>query len=366
MKGSKTNSGSGLDRKLSMSDASSVLTLPCSEALSAGTKKAFLKNKRVLVTGATGFLGSVLAAKLQALEAIVVAVDRAPIPPKKLRAHSLEWHQGDCSHADFMSRIVSGCEVVFSLSGRCGHWDSVLDPMGDIAANTLAPLTVLEACKKWAPSAHVIYAGTRQVYGRCTALPVKEDHPVAPLDPNGIHKMTSELHHLLYYKQHNIRTTVLRLTNTYGPTMRLAQPGNSFLGEWIQRLLCGQDLVVYGDGSQLRDLNYAEDAVDAFVRVASCPNIAAGEVFNLGGGAARSLFEIASLLIETSKTGSRVRMEPYPSGLQSIAIGSYTADITKIRNNLGWTPQISLDEGLSMTWDALSALRHGTSQRPTG
>ncbi len=346
-----------------MNEASSVVTLPGPEAFSADTEKAFFKNKRVLVTGATGFLGSALAAKLQALEAIVVAVDRAPIPPKKLRAHSLEWHQGDCSHADFMARIVSGCEVVFSLSGRCGHWDSVLDPMGDIAANTLAPLTVLEACRKWAPSAHVIYAGTRQVYGRCITLPVKEDHPLAPLDPNGVHKMTSELHHLLYYKQHNLRTTVLRLTNTYGPTMRLAPPGHSFLGEWIRRLLSAQDLVVYGDGSQLRDLNYAEDAVDAFVRVASYPNTATGEVFNLGGGEARSLFEIARLLIETSKTGSKVRMEKYPTGLQRIAIGSYRADTAKIRTRLGWTPQIRLEEGLRMTWDALSELRQGTPQR---
>lgn len=348
-----------------MNDASSVITLPCPEVFSESNAKAFFKNKRVLVTGATGFLGYSLATKLQCLEAIVVAVDRAPIPPKKLRARSLEWHQGDCSHADFMARIVPGCEVVFSLSGRCGHWDSVLDPVGDITANTLAPLAVLEACRKWAPSAHVIYAGTRQVYGRCTALPVKEDHPLAPLDPNGIHKMTSELHHLLYYKQHKLRTTVLRLTNTYGPAMRLAPPGHSFLGEWIRRLLCGQDLVVYGDGSDLRDLTHAEDVVDAFVRVALSPKNAGGEVFNIGGGEARSLFEIASLLLETSKTGCKVCLEPFPGGLQRIAIGSYRADITKIRNHLGWTPHIRLDKGLRMTWDALRELHPGTFQKRT-
>lgn len=310
----------------------------------------------MLITGAAGFLGLLLASKLHSLEAKVVAVDIALGPPMHLKNDAIEWHQGDCSSAEFLARIVSGCEVVFSLSGRCGHLDSVHDPVGDIAANTVAPLCVLEACRKWAPTAHVIYAGTRQVYGKCNAIPVTEEHALAPVDPNGIHKMTADLHHLLYYKQHALRTTVLRLTNTYGPTMRLDPPGQSFLGEWIRRLLNGQDIVVYGDGSQLRDLNHSEDVVDAFLRVAACPKIASGEVFNLGGGAAFSLIEIARLLIKASKTGSEIRTEPFPVALQRIAIGNYRSDITKIHNRLGWTPRICPEQGLRMTWDTLSAL----------
>lgn len=325
----------------------------CVQTRDSSPASAFYRGKRVLVTGAAGFLGRTLCSKLVSFEAAVIALDTEPTP-ESLCGSNLEWHRGDCRDVDLLARTLPGCEVVFSLSGRCGHWHSVLDPLGDLEANTLGPLALLIACRDWIPSAHVVYASTRQVYGRSSTLPVREDHPLAPLDPNGIHKMASELHHLLFYKQYGLRTTVLRLTNTYGPHMRLTPPGQSFVGEWLNRLLCGQDLIVFGDGSQLQDLNHSEDAVNALLLAAMHPAVSSGEVFNVGSGEARSLLEIATLLLETSQLPRKIRFEPFPSGHETIAIGNYLGDITKIRRLLRWAPCVPLREGLRSTWKALA------------
>lgn len=315
---------------------------------------SFFKNKRVLVTGGAGFIGRTLCKKMQTLGAKVVLLDlcASTILPSILSA---ECHQGDCSNLELLARVVPECEVVFNLAGRCGHWDSMTDPLGDMAANTTAPLAVLEACRRWAPSAHVIYAGTRQIYGRASLLPVREEHPLDPIDMNGIHKMTSELHHRLYFKQHGLQTTVLRLTNTYGPQMRVGAAGQTFLGEWLRRLKSGEDLVVFGDGGQLRDLNYVEDVVDAFVRVAAAPSLASGEVFNLGGKEAVPLVEIAQLLIRMSGAKLNVLRSPFPAELRSIDIGDYQGDFRKIQTRLGWAPLVGLEDGLRRTLEFLGS-----------
>lgn len=311
-------------------------------------------HKRVLITGAAGFLGTILCNRMQALGASVVAIDVCA-PPDSLAERGIEWHQADGSNVDFIARVIPRTDVVFSLAGRCGHWDSMIDPLGDMSANTLTALAVLEACRRYAPSAHVLYAGTRQVYGKPTALPVREDHPLAPLDMNAIHKMTAELQHLLYFKQHGIKTTVLRLTNTYGPHMRLGLSGQSFLAAWLHCIAAGEDIIVYGDGSQLRDLNYSEDCVNAFIRAAELPNISAGEIYNLGGGPAVSLLEIAKLLLQTSDKRVQMRLEPFPANLARIEIGDYCGDAAKIHGHLGWKPATGLEEGLRLTWKELES-----------
>ncbi len=315
---------------------------------------SFFKNKRVLITGGAGFIGRALCDKMQTLGAKVVLLDLCA-PPLLPSMPTAECHQGDCANLELLARVVPACDVVFSLAGRCGHWDSMIDPLGDMAANTTAPLAVLEACRRWAPSAHVLYAGTRQVYGRASLLPVREDHPLDPVDMNGIHKMTSELQHRLYFKQHGLQTTVLRLTNTYGPQMRVGAAGQTFLGEWLRRLKSGEDLVVFGDGRQLRDLNYVEDVVDAFVCVAAAPSLAAGDVFNLGGKEAVPLAEIARLLIRISGAKLKVLRSPFPSELARIDIGDYQGDFRKIQTRLGWAPRVGLEEGLRRTMESLDS-----------
>jgi nucleoside-diphosphate-sugar epimerase len=309
-----------------------------------------LAGARVLVTGAAGFIGAALCRSLQDRGALVVGLDleagrqgsQGDAPPP-----CSELYRGDMSDPVLLEKALPGCAVVFNLAGKCGHLASMEEPLADMHSNGVAQLALLEGCRRWAGNAHVIFASTRQVYGRVPVLPVSEAQPLSPVDVNGIHKMAAELLHLLYSRQYGLCATVLRLTNTYGAGMNIHGPGRSFLGEWLRMLLQAEPLVLLGSGEQLRDLNAVEDVVDAFVRTAEAGRTVDREVFNLGGRTPVSLSELAKELFELTGGGVRWRLEPFPAELRSIDIGDYWGDYTKIHSTLGWEPKTPLREGLA-------------------
>jgi UDP-glucose 4-epimerase len=307
-----------------------------------------LKDARVLITGVSGFVGRALCKKLQGMGAIVVGTDLVSYSEAagERPASMVEFYQGDLSDPGLLKLALPGCSVVFNLAGRCGHLNSMEEPLADHHSNATAQLALLEGCRRWAPEAHVIFASTRQVYGAVTTLPVAETHPPSPVDVNGIHKMAAEHLHLLYSRCHGLRSTIVRLTNTYGPGMNIDRPGRSFLGEWLRVLLRGEPFMVLGSGAQLRDLNHVEDVVDAFVRIAQADGGVDREIFNLGAKTPVSLLKLAKKLVRL--TGGKVgfRLDPFPDRQLSIDIGDYWGDYTKIRNVLGWEPKIGLEEGL--------------------
>ena len=320
----------------------------------------FLKNfslagERVLVTGSTGFIGSALCDSLQALGARVVGVDlesaRRP-PGVGTGAPKLEFYQGDISDPTLLEKALPGCAVVFNLAGRCGHLHSMQEPLADMHSNGVAQLALLEGCRRWAKDAHVIFTSTRQVYGSAQSLPVNEAHSLCPVDVNGIHKMAAELLHLLYSRQYGLCTTVLRLTNTYGPGMNIHRPGRSFLGEWLRVLLRHEPLVLLGSGRQLRDLNSVDDVVAALVCTAEARRTVDHEIFNLGGCAPISLCELAKTLSQLTGGRAQSRFEPFSPQLRSIDIGDYWGDYTKIKNTLGWEPKTDLLQGLGSLLEA--------------
>jgi UDP-glucose 4-epimerase len=206
---------------------------------------------------------------------------------------------------------------------------------------------MLEACRKENPSIRIVFASTRQIYGRAAHLPVDERHPPAPVDVNGINKMAGEWYHVLFSRVYGIPICALRLTNTYGPGMRVKDARQTFLGVWIRNLLEGQAIEVYGDGEQLRDFTFVDDAVDAFLRAAASPR-SSGEVFNLGGDERISLRALAALLIEVAGAGD-VRLVPFPDARKAIDIGDYYADYSHIQATLGWKPKVALRDGLART-----------------
>jgi nucleoside-diphosphate-sugar epimerase len=194
------------------------------------------------------------------------------------------------------------------------------------------------------------------MYGVPRYLPVDEQHPLAPVDVNGINKMAGEWYHLVYNNVYGIRAAVLRLTNTYGPRMRVKDARQTFLGIWIRNILEGKPVLVYGDGKQIRDFNYVDDVVDALLRCATS-DAANGEIFNLGADDPISLHETAQLLVQTANKGN-FSIVPFPPDRKSIDIGDYYADYSKIRTTLGWQPAVSLCEGLQRTLEYY--LEHGT------
>ena len=192
----------------------------------------------------------------------------------------------------------------------------------------------------------MVFASTRQIYGKPDYLPVDEKHPLRPSDVNGINKIAGESYHLLYHAVYGIPTCALRLTNTYGPGMRIKDARQTFVGIWIRRLLEQQPFEVWG-GEQLRDFNYVDDVVEAFVAAAVEPK-AAGRVFNLGSSEVVSLRQLAELLVRING-GGRFEVREYPAERKKIDIGDYYSDYRAVREAVGWQPRVALEEGLART-----------------
>ena len=309
--------------------------------------------RRVLVTGGAGFIGSNLARRLVDLGAEVVLVD-ALIPEYGGNLRNLGGIEervrltiADVRDERGMMCLVQNQDVLFNLAGQTSHLDSMTDPYTDLEMNCRSQLAILEAVRKRNSGLRIVYASTRQIYGVPVRLPVDEDHPLRPTDVNGINKMAAEWYHILYHRVHGIQACALRLTNTYGPRMRVRDARQTFLGWWIRRVIDGEPIQVYGDGTQLRDFNYVDDVVDALLLAAARPE-ASGQVFNLGHPAPISLKDVAALLLEVAGGGRSV-VVPFPPDLERIDIGHYYADYSRIRAALGWEPQGELAEGLGRT-----------------
>jgi UDP-glucose 4-epimerase len=308
--------------------------------------------KRVLITGGLGFIGSNLARRLVTLGAKVTLLDSL-IPEyggNRRNVRGLERkvniNLSDVRDRHSLPEFLRGQHFLFNLAGQTSHMDSMTDPETDLEINCRAQLTLLEACRKHNPKLRVVFASTRQIYGRPDYLPVDEKHPLRPVDVNGINKLAGEEYHLLYSEVHGVPSTVLRLTNTIGPRMRVKDTRQTFVGVWIRQILEGKPIEVWG-GEQLRDFTYVDDAVDAFLVAATHPS-AIGRVFNLGGVGNISLRDLAALLVEVTGKGS-YRVKQFPADRRKIDIGDYYSDCGLIGRDLGWKPRTTIRQALART-----------------
>ena len=245
-----------------------------------------------------------------------------------------------------MAFLVQEQEYLFNLAGQTSHMDSMHDPFTDLNINATAQLSILEACRKYNPNTKVVFASTRQLYGKPAYLPVDEMHPICPVDVNGINKLAGEWYHILYNNVYGIKACALRLTNTYGPGMRVKDARQTFLGIWVKNLIEGKPIQVFGDGMQLRDFNYVDDVVDALL-LAAVNEKADGQVFNLGSEEVVSLKQVAEMMTRL-QPGSSYEIIPFPPERKAIDIGDYYSDFNKIQQILGWTPKIGLQQGLAL------------------
>lgn len=310
---------------------------------------------RTLITGGLGFIGSNLARRLVSLGAEVTLVDSLipeyggnPFNVQDIRER-VRINVCDVRDPHALSYLVQGQDYLFNLAGQTSHLDSMTDPHSDLAINATAQLSLLETCRKVNPGVRLVFASTRQIYGKPDYLPVDEKHPIRPVDVNGINKVAGEWYHLLYSQVYGIRASALRLTNTYGPGMRVKDARQTFLGIWIRCLIEDRPILIYGDGSQLRDFNYVDDCIDALLLAASHPG-ADGKVFNLGSSEVINLHDLAELLVRLHP-GGRHTLVPFPPDRKRIDIGDYYSDYRLIADTLGWRPQVDLATGLRRTLD---------------
>jgi UDP-glucose 4-epimerase len=306
----------------------------------------------VLITGGLGFIGSNLARCLVGLGAHVLLVDSL-VPEYGGSLFNITGIEGrlrvnisDVRDEHSMRYLVQGQNYLFNLAGQTSHLDSMQDPYTDLEINCRAQLSILEACRRHNPGIKVVFASTRQIYGRPDYLPVDEKHLLRPVDVNGINKMAGEWYHILYNNVYGIRACALRLTNTYGPCMRVKDARQTFLGVWVRLAIEGEPFEVWG-GEQLRDFNYVDDVVEALLLAAANEDMN-GLALNLGGECVISLQNLAELLVEANEGGEYV-IRSFPLDRKAIDIGDYYADFSRTREVLGWQPQVPLAEGLART-----------------
>ena len=313
----------------------------------------FYHGRRVLITGGLGFIGSNLARSLVDLGADVMLVDSL-LPDYGGNLFNiagienrLHVNIADVRQSTTMNYLVRGRDVIFNLAGQVSHIDSMRDPHTDLEINCRSQLTILEACRQHNPSTKVVFAGTRQIYGRPDRLPVDESHLVRPTDINGINKAAGEHYHIVYNNVFGVRACSLRLTNVYGPRQLIRHNRQGFIGWFIRLALEGGEIQIYGDGSQVRDFVHVDDVCDAFLR-AGASDDCNGDVFNVGGNEPVAHRDLVSILLEEAGAGS-VRFVDWPDEKRRIDIGSFYTDSTKFTTRTGWAPTVSLRVGLRRT-----------------
>jgi len=311
--------------------------------------------RNILITGGLGFIGANLARRLVDLGAHVTVVDSL-IPDYGGNLFNIAGYEdrlrvniADVRDPYSMRALVAGQDVLFNLAGQVSHMDSMTDPLTDLEINARSQLSILEGCRQVNPALKVVYAGTRQQYGKPRYLPLDEDHIQAPTDVNGVNKLAGEWYHIVYHTAYGLRTTSLRLTNTYGPRQLIKHNRQGFIGWFVRLAVEGKPIQLYGDGRQLRDLTYVDDVVDAFLR-AGADDHANGAVFNLGGAAPISLLDLATLIVEIAGRG-RVELIPWPEARKKIDIGDVYSSHARISAVLGWQPTTPLKVGLMQMID---------------
>lgn len=314
--------------------------------------KNFFAKRKVLITGGLGFIGSNLAIRLVEEGAKVTILD--PLLPNfggnKFNINPIKDKVAvkiaDLRDTRILPKLIDGQEIIFNLAGTLSHIDSMTDPFLDLDINCRAQLCLLEACKKYNRDARIVFAGTRNQYGRALYLPVDEKHLQDPTDINGINSIAAEKYHLLYWRIYGIGTVSVRMTNTYGPRHQMRHPRQGVLNWFIRQLLDGETVQIYGDGKQIRDVNYVDDVVSALLMLAK-ERKTNGQVYNLGGDP-MTLVEFVLHSIAILGQG-KFKLVAFPRSRLSIEIGNYVADTSKIAADLNWRPKVSVDEGIAKT-----------------
>lgn len=314
-----------------------------------------MNGKKVLISGGLGFIGSNLADRLVGDGAQVTIVDSMiPEYGGNMRnihgiSDKITVNFSDVRDPFSINQLISEQDYLFNLAGQTSHLDSMEEPFTDLDINAKAQLSILEACRKHNPDIRIIFASTRQIYGKPKYLPVDEKHPCHPVDVNGINKMAGEWYHILYHDVYGIPTSVLRLTNTYGPRMRIKDARQTFLGIWIRNLLEKKPIQVYGNGLQRRDYNYVDDVVDALLIAATRPE-ARGKIYNLGAPEPLSLEDTARLMCKLSDGASYEKI-PFPEERKAIDVGDFVCDYKAFQSTFDWDPKVNFQEGISKSID---------------
>jgi nucleoside-diphosphate-sugar epimerase len=307
--------------------------------------------KNVLVTGGAGFIGLNLVGSLLELGATVTALDYALCWEAEEMANRyrgrLKLIQGDIRDDAKVEAIVRGQDVLFDLAGKSGAADSNNSPLMDLDVNCRGHLTILEACRRVNPMVSLVFPSSRLVYGKSQYLPVDEQHPLAPESIYAAHKLTVETYVQIYARLYGLHSTVLRISNPFGPLQGSDARNYGIVNQFVQKAVNGQVIKLFGDGSQKRDFLFIEDLVEALLSSglrAGCPAL----LVNIGGCDVVSMKHLAEKIVKLSGSGS-VEHVPWPEAYQKVETGDYQSSLERASSQLGWKPETKLDDGLKRT-----------------
>ncbi|MGC8742028.1 MAG: NAD-dependent epimerase/dehydratase family protein [Candidatus Sumerlaeaceae bacterium] len=314
----------------------------------------FYGGKKVMITGGMGFIGSNLAIALVELGARVLIVD-SMIPEYGGNTFNIEpvrdrvqVNISDVRDRTSMNYLIRDQDLLFNLAGTLSHVDSMKDPFTDLEINCVSQLSILESCRQFNPQIKIVFAGTRGQYGRTHGRPVNEEFPMRPVDVNGINNIAGEAYHLLYNDVYGIPACSLRMTNTFGPRHQMRHHRQGVLNWFLRQLIDGEKIRLYGTGTQVRDINYVSDVVEALL-IAMAEERTNGQAFNLGGQPL-SLRQFVELAIEINGSGE-YELVPFPPNAKVIEPGDYIADYSKFHKLTGWKPRVSVREGIRRTFE---------------
>lgn len=290
------------------------------------------KDKKILITGGSGFIGSHLSEKIVQLGGNVKIFD----------------HQKGDKIEDFerVEQIVRiGFDVVYHLSGLSGSVRDDKQIKDFFEINTQATENLCQLIMKYSPHTQIILSGSRLEYGVPQYLPVDEKHPTLPNTYYGQSKLeASEM--ALKLSKKGLKATVIRTSNVYGPHSKSNGQNYNIINMFIDKAVKNEELIIYGDGLQKRDYLYIDDCVTAFLLAVN--GRALGQVYNLGYGQAITLKAMAELIIQQIGKG-KIVYKDWPLQLKSAETGDFITDITKIKTDLGFYPKVGFEEGISKT-----------------
>jgi UDP-glucose 4-epimerase len=312
-----------------------------------------LAGKNALVIGGLGFIGSNLVHTLIEAGARVTVLD-ALLPMyggNRFNVAGVEDRvrvvEGDIRNAALVNDLVKGQNIIFNLAAQVSYIDSLSDPLLDFEINCLGHLRVLDAARRYAPDAKIVFSSSRLVYGKIITTPVDESHQTDPLSIYGVHKLAAEKYYRIFYDTYGVRSSVIRIPNPYGPRQQMKHPKYSIVGWFIRQALEDGTIEVFGDGTQERDYLYISDIVDAFLRIAVSDR-SDGEVYNIGTDERVRFVDMVDAVLTAVGKGKKVHV-PWPQDYEKNETGDYIADTRKIEAAVGWRARVPLKTGIEET-----------------
>lgn len=309
------------------------------------------RDRPVLVIGGLGFVGVNLTPRLAGLGARVTVLtparERHAEAAGQFEGRGVRVLEGDVRDPHVVSRVAAGQHVIFNLSGQSGAVRSMEDPWTDLDINLRGNLVLLEAMRERNPDAKLVLAGSRLQYGRPSRVPVAEDDPRDPLCLHAVHKQTAEEYLRLYARLFGLRSSIARVTNPFGPGQPSGRTAYGVINRLIHLALEDRALTLYGDGMQQRDYVFIDDVVEALL-VLGGADASDGRVYNVGSGTGTRMIDVARTIVDIAGSG-RIEHVPWPPLAEQIETGDFVADVSRIRDELGWTPRVALGDGLERT-----------------